>query len=104
MRIGGDLVLASRTRWEHVHMAAKDMKKLEVRLLASADFKWRGSLVVVNHHVVQLEMVMEGVGPELGQEVGTSEHSMKGITNCLVRTLTWSILVRRVSSHIGSTL
>jgi hypothetical protein len=94
MCIGGDLVLALRTRWECIHMAAKDMKKLEVRLLASADFKWRGSLVMVNHHIVQSEMVMEGIGPELGQEVGTSEHSMKGITNHLVRALAWSTLVR----------
>jgi hypothetical protein len=92
--IRGDLVLAPRTRWERIYTAAKDTKKLEVRLLASADFKWRGCLVTVNGHVVQSEMVVEGIGPELGREVGTSKHSMKGVANRPVRTLTWTILMR----------
>jgi hypothetical protein len=35
-------VLALRMRGEYIHMAAKDIEKLEIGLLASADLEWRG--------------------------------------------------------------
>jgi hypothetical protein len=75
------------------------MEKLEIGFFASADFKWEGRLIMVNHHVVQSEMVMKGIGPELGQKVGIGEHSMKSITYHLVRALAWPILVGQVHSQ-----
>jgi hypothetical protein len=80
-------------RWKHIHTAAKDMEKLEIGLLASTDFEWRGSLITVNGHIVQSEMVVEGIGPELRRKVATSEHGMKSITNRLMRALAWPVLM-----------
>jgi hypothetical protein len=36
---------------------------------------------------------MKGIGPELCIEVGTSEHSTKRITNSLMCSFNWAVLV-----------
>lgn len=43
--------------------------------------------------VVQAQEMMEGVGPELGREVGTAKHSTDGIADGTMGTLTRTVLM-----------
>ena len=48
--------------------------------------------------IVKADVVIECIGPEVRLEVGTGKHSAEGVADCLVRSLTRSILVRRIWS------
>jgi hypothetical protein len=48
--------------------------------------------------IVEPNKMLKGIWPKLGRESGATKHCTKGITNGLMWTFTWTILMRRVWS------
>jgi hypothetical protein len=54
--------------------------------------------------IVKAEIMMEGIGPELGRKTGTTKHSTKSITNGLMGMFTRAVLMRGVRSRSFKTI
>jgi hypothetical protein len=61
-------------------------------------FIGRWSIVLARKGILHLEVILEGIRPEFGREICTSESTAKGVTNRLVCAFDWAILMRRVGT------
>ena len=66
--------------------------------MATTNLKRGLGTVTMNSDIVEAEVVMESIWPELGLQTGTGKHSAEGVTNGLMGTFTRSIMMRRIWS------
>jgi hypothetical protein len=84
-------------RWKS--MTTERAHVAKVGFVAKAKEVRRAGLVFEGKGVLNNEEIaMEGIGPEVGVEIGSSEHHAQGIANGLVGTFDGAVLVRAVSA------
>ena len=52
----------------------------------------------MNHHIIEMEVMLEGVWPELGGQTGTGKHHTERVADGLMQMLARTILMRGVGS------
>ena len=78
--------------------ASEGAETSEVVLFASGEFERRFAGLVGSgfESILDMETVMEGIGPEMGIKTGAKKHGMEGISNGEVGTFNGGILARVV--------
>ena len=78
--------------------ATKRMKLREIVLFASGEFDGRRLATTWRDGILNTEVMMESVRPELDRKVCTMKHSTKGVCDGKVSTFHRSVLVGRIGT------
>jgi hypothetical protein len=76
----------------------KRAKIAKVGGTAGTDLKGRLGSSTMRDHIVQANIMVEGVRPEFSREIGTTKKSAKSIFNGAVGTLDRTVLMRRIAA------
>ena len=91
--IGDRAVGTTGARGESKDATTKSAKKAKNSFSASANFKGGLETVAMRSHIMQMEVVMKGIGPETGRKHSTTKEIADGITNITVTAFNGAILV-----------